>query len=415
MKGGLILIFSLSIFTQLFAQEKCSSYPYQQSALQSDPALAERVNAIEIFIQQQSTSTTASRIEGTVIKIPVVVHVLYHTPEEKITDSQVANQIAALNNYFRKKNTDTTSTPAYFRSLAADIEIEFQLATSDPRKRSTSGITRKYTPVTKWKADDKMKFSSETGIDAWDTKNYLNIWVCNLDKFAGYSSMPGGDVKKDGLVINYTAFGTGNGTHGYTLGKTAVHEVGHWLNLKHLWGDENCGDDGVGDTPKQASYTVGCPSTVRVTCGNGPFGDMYMNYMDFTNDACINMFTQGQKARMRALFQQGGPRYSLLTSTGLARPLFSTIPLPEEQDPKWLKPVLYPNPASTELMLDLNYDNRWIGKTIFISNLQGQNVMNVVITSKNQRINLNNIQAGVYFLAAKKDDGESMKMKFVKL
>jgi hypothetical protein len=298
--------------------------------------------------------------------------------------------------------------------LAADCEIEFQLAISDPRRRSTSGIVRKYTPITKWKADDQMKFSSSMGDDAWDPKSYLNIWVCNLEKFAGYATTPGGEENKDGVVISYTAFGTGIGTSSYGMGKTAVHEVGHWLNLKHLWGDENCGDDGVSDTPKQASYTIGCPSTVRITCGNGPYGDMYMNYMDFSNDACINMFTEGQKARMRALFNTGGPRNSLLLSKGLNPPLIAESPSTTE-DPKWLHPQLFPNPANNELNLDLSYDIRWMGKTIYVTNLQGQMVMNLSITSKNLKIDISRLQAGMYFLAAKKDDGESMKMRFIKL
>jgi Pregnancy-associated plasma protein-A/Secretion system C-terminal sorting domain len=218
------------------------------------------------------------------------------------------------------------------------------------------------------------------------------------------------------VVISYKAFGTtGTATGNYNMGKTAVHEVGHWLGIKHTWGDANCGDDGVDDTPKQASYTIGCPNTVRITCGNGPYGDMYMNYMDLTNDACTNMFTIGQKNRMQALFSFGAFRNAMLQSTGLNPPLVSTVPLPEEADPKWLEPKLYPNPASSIITLDLNYDSRWIGQTIFVTNLSGQNVMNVTVSSKNLQISLSHLQAGIYFLAAKKPDGESMRLKFVKL
>jgi hypothetical protein len=415
MKGGLIItFFVLAIASQLTAQQRCSSSAYLQEQLKSNSLLAEKIAAIEAFTNLQSENSAMNRTENTVIKIPVVIHNLYHTQAEKISDAQVAGQIAALNKYFRRTNSDTMSTPVYFRQLAADCEIEFQLAISDPRRRSTNGIIRKYTPITQWKADDKMKFSSTMGDDAWDSKSYLNIWVCNLDKFAGYATMPGGDESKDGLVISYSAFSTGNGASGYNMGKTAVHETGHWLNLKHLWGDDYCGDDGVSDTPKQASYTIGCPATVRITCGNGPYGDMYMNFMDLTNDNCINMFTQGQKARMRALFASGAARNSILLSKGLSSPLIFESPLPEE-DPKWLHPQLFPNPASKEINLDLAYDSRWIGKTIFVTNLQGQNVMYVTVTSKNIKIDISRLQSGMYFLAAKKDDGESMKMRFMKL
>ena len=139
-----------------------------------------------------------------------------------------------------------------------------------------------------------------------------------------------------------------------------------------------------------------------------------MNFMDYTNDACINMFTLGQKARMRALFASGGTRNSIQQSKGLNPPLIFESPLPEE-DPKWLHVKMYPIPASGEIYLDLAYDTRWMGKTIFVTNLHGQHVMNVLITSKIQRIDISKLQAGIYFLAAKKDDGESMKQRFIKL
>ena len=396
-------------FQFLSAQERCSTVSYMEACLSKDPTLAIRIKEAE-----QKKINSASRIFTGVVKIPVVVHNLYHLPEEKISDAQVMSQIEALNTYFRKRNADTAGIPSYFRSLAADCEIEFQLAISDPRKRSTSGIIRKYTPVTSWGPDDKVKFSTEMGDDAWDSKSYLNIWVCNIDKYAGYAAVPGSDAAKDGIVISYKSFGViSSGSYG--MGKTAVHEVAHWLGLKHIWGDAYCGDDGIDDTPKQASYTTGCPSAIRITCGNAPYGDMYMNFMDLTNDVCVNMFTRGQKARMRSLFEPGGVRNSLLSSKGLDLPLFDNIPLPGDDDPKWLHPQLFPNPAQSTMTLDLSYDFRWVGQTIFIMNLQGQSVMNVTITSKVQQINIQKLQAGVYFLAAKKADGESMKMKFVKL
>lgn len=409
MKAGFYVAASI-FFLQVqktTAQDKCASHQYLQSELQRDPSLNARMETAG-----KGNALFSKTVSGT-IKIPVVVHNLYHKPEEKITDAQVYSQIEALNKYFRKNNKDTANIPAYFRTLAADCEFEFQLAISDPRKRGTSGITRKYTPIEKWTTDDKMKFSAEMGTDAWDTKSYLNIWVCNLEKFAGYATMPGADSKKDGIVLSYRVFGN-TGTNVYSQGKTAIHEVGHWLGLKHIWGDANCGDDGVADTPTQASYTTGCPSTVRVTCGNAPYGDMYMNFMDLTNDACLSMFTNGQKERMRALFEAGGSRESLLITKAFDMPLLSEIPVNEE-DPRWLEPRLYPNPVTNTVNLDLAYDTRWIGQNIFVTNLVGQNVINLSITSKNMQIDIGKLQAGIYFLAAKRPDGVSMKLKFVKL
>lgn len=407
-------LFSLGFVGQLTAQKSCATISYTQRQLQNNLSVTGN-NTIATFLPQDAvTPGTEGITSGSVITIPVVVHILYHNPSEKISDAVVIEQLKTLNKCFRRQNADSVNTPAVFRSLAADCEIEFKLATSDPKKRYTTGIVRKYTPVTNWSFDDKVKFSAEMGDDAWDPKSYLNIWVCNLDRFAGYSTMPGGEENKDGVVISYSVFGTTSGTSGYDMGKTAVHEVGHWLNLKHLWGDANCGDDGVSDTPKQATYTVGCPTTIRVTCGNNPYGDMYMNYMDYTNDNCINMFTYGQKDRMRALFAAGAVRSSILVSKGLNPPQTFETPLPEE-DPKWLHAQLYPNPASNQVNIDFTYDIRWMGKTIFVTNLQGQSVMNVMITSKNQRIDIGRLQSGIYFIAAKKDDGESMKQRFIKL
>lgn len=409
MKAVLIsVILALTLALQLAAQKGCLQSSYYQQELKNNSRLQEYRKVIEPFTRQYITNgnTPGIATESNIIRIPVVIHNLYHFPEERISDEQVASQLALLNKCFRRQDANAENIPVYFKPLAADIEIEFVLAISDPRRRATTGILRKYTPIKTWTTDDKVKFAAEMGSDAWDTKKYLNIWVCNLGDFAGYSSFPGGPDNKDGIVIGLPAFGSTN--------KTLVHEAGHWLNLKHLWGDEYCGDDGVTDTPKQASYTMGCPTGIRLTCGNSVTGDMYMNYMDFTSDECISMFTEGQKARMRTLFEGGGPRNSVLSSTGLSMPLIFEAPLPDES-PTWLKPNLYPNPATTTMTLDLSYDIRWMGKTIFIMNIQGQTVMTVVITAKMQVINISRLQPGMYFLAAKKDDGESIKQKFIKL
>jgi len=416
MKGFIFSILCTLTAIQLGAQQNCYSFPYQESAISKDPLLLSRAQAIETFIRHQLSipgNTLTGRTTGNVIRIPVVVHVLYHYPSEKISDARIINQLDALNKCFRRTNADSVNTPAVFKPLAADCEIEFQLARSDARMRSTTGIIRKYTPITTWTADDKMKFSAEMGDDAWDPKSYLNIWVCNLDRLAGYASFPGGPADKDGIVLDFDVFGT-NTSGAYGMGKTGVHEVGHWLGLKHLWGDALCGDDAVDDTPKQAGYTPGCPTGTRVTCNNGPNGDMYMNYMDFTSDPCMNLFTRGQKARMQALFITGGPRHDLLSSKGFDPPMIFESPLPEA-DPVWLHPQLYPNPATTDITLDLAYDTRWIGNMIRITNLQGQTIMNVMITSKNQGINISRLQRGLYFLAAKRGDGESILKRFIKL
>ena len=410
------LLFSLllMIYGGLLAQQRCDAYPYLQQQMAADPSLRLKLDAIETFTRNHSNPAnyTSRNETNQIIRIPVVVHILYHTADENISDAKVQSQLDILNKCFRRLNPDTTHTPDYFRKYAADCDFEFVLATSDPRKRSTTGIIRKYTPVTLWQEDDKMKYSAQTGDDGWDSKSYLNIWVCNLERVMGYSTMPGGAAEKDGLVIGSSVFG-GNNTD-FTSGKTVVHETGHWLNLKHLWGDAYCGDDDVDDTPKQAGFNVGCPTGIRKTCGNDANGDMYMNYMDFTGDACMNMFTAGQRTRMRSLFDPGGARASILSSTGLDVPVIFESPLPSD-DPRWLHVQLYPNPATSTITLDLAYDARWVGKSVQVTNAQGQIIMQVLITSKYQHIPVSTLKPGIYFIMGKKEDGATIKEKFVRM
>jgi hypothetical protein len=419
MRTLLLLQLILAVFAgPLRAQRECSSHSYLQHELLGNPNLQKEIGRIENFVQNRMSSRSglAAKPQGAaiVVRIPVVVHILYHRSDENISDENVFNQIRILNESFRRRNADTVNTPLAFREVAADCEIEFQLATSDPQRRSTTGIIRKYTPLNLWNADDRMKFSAEAGDDAWDSNNYLNIWVCNLGRAAGYSSFPGGPVEKDGIVVAFNVFGI-NRKAGYELGKTAVHEMGHWLGLRHIWGDSYCGDDMIDDTPYQSTFTQGCPKgIIRRSCNNGPDGDMYMNYMDLTLDACTNLFTEGQKERMWASFESGGGRKSILSSYGLEPPLIDELPVPEEE-PKWYAPRLYPNPASGEMTLNLAYDARWIGKTINVTNTQGQIMMTLVINAKILKIDVSSLRPGLYFISGKKDDGSVIKQKFIKL
>jgi len=149
--------------------------------------------------------------------------------------------------------------------------------------------------------------------------------VCDISGGTlGYAQFPGGSASTDGVVCDYQYFGTnGTATAPFNKGRTATHEVGHWLNLRHIWGDDGTGctgSDQVTDTPNAAGPNYGCPAFPTVTCSNGPNGDMFMNYMDYTDDACMFMFSSGQVSRMQALFATGGARASLLTSNGCSTP-----------------------------------------------------------------------------------------------
>lgn len=400
-----VLLGSIGLLATYFvsAQHECRSFEYQQLLIQKDPGVQTSRDAAQNFVLRNESSRISSDGAGKTIIIPVVVHVLYHYPAENVSDSLVRTQIRILNRDYRKLNPDTVKIPEPFKALAADCGFEFQLATVDPRGQATSGIIHKYTPITKWTLDDKIKLSSEMGDDGWDPKSYLNVWVGALDQFLGYSSVPGDPSDKDGVVIGIPALG----------GRTAVHEIGHWLGLRHLWGDADCGDDGVADTPKQETYTNGCPTGIRLSCNNAPNGDMYMDYMDFTNDACLVMFTKGQKQKMRALFEPGGTRYSILSSNGLGTPMNGEIPLPDSP-PRWLHVKIYPDPARTELIINVEFDARWVGKELQVTNIAGQLQFRKTISSKIQKLDISQLKPGLYFITAQKQ-GEEIIEKFIKL
>jgi hypothetical protein len=395
----------------LFAQRPCASSTYIDQQKTLDPSLSSRLSQVENFlITQRRSARETGQQAPTLILIPVVVHVLYKAAGQNLSDEQVNSQIDALNRDFRRRNGDTANTPDRFKSVAADIQIQFQLATADPKGRATTGIIRKYTDVNHWTTDDKIKFSSQGGDDAWDSRYYLNLWTGDLMTLLGYSSLPGASAEKDGVVINYTAFGTLKAAAPYNLGRTATHEVGHWLGLKHIWGDSYCGDDLVDDTPVQGYYTSGCPSGFRSTCNNGDLGDMYMNYMDFTNDACMNLFTAGQKQRMLALFKDGGPRNLLLSSTGLNKPWVTESPLPPTSDAF----RFYPNPSNRQITLDFQNNAGWIGKTVSIVNINGMVISKFLVVSNIQQLDVSRLKAGMYFMQA--DNGsQKLREKFIKL
>jgi hypothetical protein len=258
-------------------------------------------------------SGVAGAVARKLVRIQTVVHVVYRTDAENITDAQVKSQIQVLNRDFRAKNQDKSKVPAVWKGLVTDAKIEFALAKRDPKGKATNGITRTKTKMKSFGADDSVKAKSTGGVNAWPTDRYLNIWVCKLgDGLLGYAQFPGGPAKTDGVVVLNTAFGTqGIATAPFNLGRTATHEVGHWLNLRHIWGDRNdCGGtDFVPDTPNAQLPNHGKPKFPHVSCSNGPNGDMFVNYMDYVDDAAMFMFTAGQVERMNATL--AGPRKKL--------------------------------------------------------------------------------------------------------
>jgi hypothetical protein len=265
---------------------------------------------IEQGIRRSILSGQAERTMRKLITIPTVVHVVWRRQEENVSDAQVQSQIAVLNKDFKATNPDKSKVPPVWKGLVADPNIKFALAKKDPAGQKTTGITRTKTTQSGFGTGDAVKKTAGGGINPWPTDRYLNIWVCNLrDGLLGYAQFPGGPAATDGVVILYTAFGTkGAAAAPFNLGRTTTHEVGHWLNLRHVWGDTNdcSGSDFADDTPHQQLPNYGTPAFPHVSCNNGPNGDMFMNYMDYVDDAAMFMFTPGQVVRMNATL--AGPR-----------------------------------------------------------------------------------------------------------
>ncbi len=305
---------------ELAAARKCyAAENFEKMLLQ--PEFAKNTESIEAqtqkFIEQSIALAKAKPVRGGgggggggtpvadnlgVLNIPVIVHVIYNGNSENISDAQINSQIDVLNADFRKANSDAGQAPSEFAGLVADSEITFTLA----------NVTRTATTRTSWGTNNAMKSSANGGVDAVDPANFLNIWVCNIGGgILGYAQFPGGPASTDGVVISPQYFGTvGTATAPFDGGRTATHEVGHYLNLRHIWGDGRCRqDDFVSDTPASDRANYGCPSYPTNNCKSN---DMTMNYMDYVDDACMYMFSTGQKTRMRALFAAGGVRESLV-------------------------------------------------------------------------------------------------------
>lgn len=300
------------------------------------PEYRRRRREIELETRQFIARYAAEGLRTGVVRIPVVVHVVWNTATQNVSDAQIQSQIAVLNADFRRTNADAGSVPASFTGVAADARIEFAMAVRDPSCGATTGITRTNTATTSfiWSTRNNVKSAAAGGADPWPSDRYLNIWVANFtDTTLGFATFPGSSAALDGFVCDTEAFGTlGTATAPFNLGRTCTHEIGHWLNLLHIWGDDT-GDpneclasDQCTDTPNQADETYGNPVGVRISCGNGPNGDMYMNYMDYVDDAGMIMFTQDQAQRMNAALSVA--RTGILASDGLI-PVGGGAPAPD--------------------------------------------------------------------------------------
>jgi PKD repeat protein len=284
-----------------------------------DASYESNQNQLEQLIQQRMSADKTWKTTG-VVTVPVVFHILYSTNNatQNISNARITAQMDVLNQDFSGTNVDVTNVPSVFQPFVANTGIQFCLAVRDPLGNTTDGIIRKQTTTTSFGTNNAIKFDAQGGSNAWPRDSYLNIWVGNLSGgLLGYAQFPGGAANTDGVVILNGAVG-GPGALGtaspYNRGRTATHEIGHWFNLRHIWGDATCGNDMVADTPTQQGANFGCPSFPKITCSNGPNGDMFMNYMDYVDDNCMIMFSIGQGTRMNTSITAS--RAALLNSMG---------------------------------------------------------------------------------------------------
>jgi hypothetical protein len=264
--------------------------------------MALRMNKIEEFTENFTKSNPNYRLVNGKIQIPVVVNVLYKTTAENISLAQIQSQIDVLNKDFNATNSDYGQVPALFSGVKANVGISFVL----------DQVIRKSTTKTSWGTNDAMKKTNQGGLAAVTPTTKLNLWVCTIGGgILGYAQFPGGASATDGVVIDSKYLGTtGRATYPFNLGRTATHEVGHWMNLRHIWGDATCGSDLVADTPTHNTANYGVPTYPHLSTCSGTPVEMTMNYMDYTDDRGMYMFSLGQKARMDAVFAVGGSRAS---------------------------------------------------------------------------------------------------------
>ncbi|MES2890425.1 MAG: zinc metalloprotease [Bacteroidota bacterium] len=290
--------------TEMVGSRQCASHEVLERQIAADPSRGKFLDDLEMKIQAFKKRNIAGRDAG-VLNVPVVINIVLPDPSIVSTE-QINSQIAVLTKDFSKTNSELSNSGVYLAGYplanVANCQINFVVAS----------VTRTVKTGT-FGTNDAVK-KATSGKAPTNPTTQLNIWVCDLSSgLLGYAQFPGGLSATDGVVIDYQAFGTSASYTMYAnfnLGRTATHEIGHWFNLRHIWGDTRCGNDQVGDTPAHDASNGGCPSTSLVSRCTGKPKEQWMNYMDYTDDRCMYMFTAGQKTRMDACIDAARSAYT---------------------------------------------------------------------------------------------------------
>ncbi len=404
----LFLTFSPLLFGQ--SVHRCGDHLHKQQRSAVDPDYLTKRSALDEWIASSAQAQTGRSTE--VYRIPVVFHVIYNNAEQNVSDEVILDQLAILNADYNRLNADTSLTRPEFQPVAASAGIEFYLAEWDPQGNPTNGITRTETNQATFinlQFDlNRMKRASTGGVDAWDVTQYLNIWVCNLALpiintpfILGFATPPDGapnwpdgsaaeQPEYDGVVLHYEVVGSNPNATGalatVNRGRTAVHEVGHYLGLRHIWGDGQAGegcnvDDGLSDTPNAAEAQQQTCDYTSNTCDEGPgdLPDMLENYMDYSDESCMNIFTQQQVNAMRFVIENF--RESLLTSSKSISKDFEKV-------------AIFPNPSSDFIRFRFPQDLNNVRCLVY--NSMGQLVLSQTINT-NETLSVESLKGGVYF------------------
>lgn len=359
--------------------------------------------------------------------VPVVFHVVYDTPQKNLADSVILRQLEILNNDFQRLNPDTVNMRSDFDIVKGNPNIQFQLANFDPNGNQTTGITRTETTTTSFgglgivtgdmSEFEAVKKSNEGGVDPWDQNRYLNIWICDMSIFnqvilLGYATPPNGLTNwppgataglEDGVVMQFQAISDNNPNTipGFNFeGRTLTHEVGHYLGLRHIWGDGNCSEeDGIDDTPNAVSESDFDCNPSKNTCVDNIYGidlpDMIENYMDYSAESCQNTFTKGQVDHMRAVLEN--QRFGLIETANL---------ITEELDVR-----LFPNPTDGIVNVEVSEPNI---EKYFLYNIEGRLVKSGAVAGYKFQVDLKDCEKGAYFMHLQNNQGKTSVQKLIK-